>query len=146
MLIYQVKRGGRILLQSAPDGVEPENVKRDLLQVCIGPFLEISVCILACALLTETTQIPGITAVDKLHIWQLNQEKAIASAHLVLQDNGEADFYRLVKTANECFYAYGIHHVTVQPVAVDANKEAFSVASVESGKHGRMEMTQVRST
>lgn len=74
---------------------------------------------------------------DELHIWQLNQEKSIASAHLVLKDDGEADFHRLVKTANECFYGYGIHHITLQPVTVDVNNEAASAASVESGKHGR---------
>lgn len=81
----------------------------------------------------------------ELHIWQLNQEKSIASAHLVLENDEEADFYRLVKTVNEHFYGYGIHHATVQPVAADVNQEDVSVATVESGKHGRMEMTQVRS-
>lgn len=73
---------------------------------------------------------------DNFHIWQLNQEKSIASAHLVLRDDGEADFHRLVKTANECFYGHGIHDVTLQPATMDV-KEAASIASVESGKHGR---------
>ncbi|EGX88673.1 metal ion resistance protein/transporter (Zrc1), putative [Cordyceps militaris CM01] len=87
-----VKRAGLILLQSAPEGVEQAHVKSDL------------------------EQIPGIAAVHELHIWRLDQKKSLASAHLVLDESGDqADFDALAKTAMECFHAYGIHSVTLQP-------------------------------
>jgi zinc transporter 1 len=86
-----IKRSGLILLQSAPDGVEHEDVKHDLLQI------------------------PGIRAVHELHIWRLNQKKSLASAHIVLEDDRAADFPALARTVKECFHAYGIHSVTLQP-------------------------------
>ncbi|KAL5360403.1 cation efflux protein [Aspergillus floccosus] len=100
-----IKRSGLILLQSAPDGVEHEDVKHDL------------------------EQIPGIRAVHELHIWRLNQKKSLASAHLVLEDDDDLDFHKLAKTVNECFHAYGIHSVTLQPEYQMGAKKAASVTS-----------------
>ncbi|KAE8154573.1 cation diffusion facilitator family metal ion transporter [Aspergillus avenaceus] len=93
-----VKRSGMILLQSAPDGVEHEDVKHDL------------------------EQIPGIQAVHELHIWCLNQTKSLASAHLVLGDENDIDFDQLARTVNECFHAYGIHSVTLQPEGLPSHR------------------------
>ncbi|KAE8371810.1 cation efflux protein [Aspergillus bertholletiae] len=95
-----VKRSGMILLQSAPDGVVHEDVKHDL------------------------EQIPGIRAVHELHIWRLNQKKSLASAHLVLEDAEDFDFERLARTVNECFHAYGIHSVTLQPETLPGKQAA----------------------
>ncbi|KAH3131828.1 hypothetical protein KXV82_008885 [Aspergillus fumigatus] len=82
---------GTILLQSVPLGVDPEDVKHDL------------------------EAIPGVESVHELHIWRLNQEKALASVHLAVSDELIADFMDTAKIINECFHAYGIHSTTLQP-------------------------------
>ncbi|KAJ4412417.1 hypothetical protein N0V82_008812 [Gnomoniopsis sp. IMI 355080] len=85
---------GKILLQSAPRGVEIDDVKHDL------------------------EQIPGIDSVHELHIWRLDQQKAIASAHIVLSDEESmATFTEKARVVNQCLHAYGIHSATLQPEA-----------------------------
>ncbi|ATY62276.1 metal ion resistance transporter (Zrc1) [Cordyceps militaris] len=107
-----VKRAGLILLQSAPEGVEQDHVKSDL------------------------EQIPGIAAVHELHIWRLDQKKSLASAHLVLDETSDqADFDTLAKTAMECFHAYGIHSVTLQPEIL-RGRTAAEQAEVGSHRDG----------
>ncbi|KEY81233.1 cation diffusion facilitatormetal ion transporter [Aspergillus fumigatus] len=86
-----VRKSGTILLQSVPLGVDPEDVKHDL------------------------EAIPGVESVHELHIWRLNQEKALASVHLAVSDELIADFMETAKIINECFHAYGIHSTTLQP-------------------------------
>lgn len=65
--------------------------------------------------LTKLTQIPGITSVHELHVWRLDQRKAIASAHIVVAEPDVADFMAKAKTIRECLHAYGIHSTTLQP-------------------------------
>ncbi|KAK8079368.1 cation diffusion facilitator family metal ion transporter [Apiospora hydei] len=86
-----VKNSGRILLESAPVGVD------------LG-------------------DIPGIESVHELHIWRLDQTKAMASAHVVVSepDTTVADFVERARTVNECLHAYGIHSTTLQPEIVPA--------------------------
>ncbi|KAH8429389.1 cation diffusion facilitator family transporter [Aspergillus melleus] len=86
-----IKRAGLVLLQSAPGEVDPDDVKHDL------------------------ERIPGVRAIHELHIWRLNQAKSLASAHILLTDEAKDNFSSLAKTINECFHAYGIHSVTLQP-------------------------------
>ncbi|KAF3768040.1 hypothetical protein M406DRAFT_350878 [Cryphonectria parasitica EP155] len=85
------RNSGNILLQSAPRGVEIDDVKHDL------------------------EQIPGIESVHELHIWRLDQQKAIASAHVVVSDPSMDSFLEKARTVNECLHAYGIHSATLQP-------------------------------
>ncbi|RAK95471.1 putative di-, tri-valent inorganic cation transporter [Aspergillus ibericus CBS 121593] len=86
-----VRRCGIILLESAPSGVDLEDVKHDL------------------------EKIPGVLSIHELHIWRLNQHKALASVHVMVSDYSVPNFLRLTKTINECFHAYGIHSTTLQP-------------------------------
>jgi zinc transporter 1 len=60
-------------------------------------------------------QIPGIASVHELHVWRLDQHKAIASAHVVVAEPDVADFMAKAKTIRECLHAYGIHSTTLQP-------------------------------
>lgn len=60
-------------------------------------------------------QIPGIESVHELHIWRLDQQKAIASAHVVLSDPSMDSFLEKARTVSECLHAYGIHSATLQP-------------------------------
>ncbi|KAK5806569.1 hypothetical protein VI817_000827 [Penicillium citrinum] len=89
--IITVKQSGLILLQSAPQGVDHDDVKHDL------------------------EQIPGVLAVHELHIWRLNQTKTLASVHIVLDGEIVLNFDGLSSTIRECFHAYGVHSVTIQP-------------------------------
>lgn len=93
------KRSGKILLQSAPLGVKIEDVKKDL------------------------ESIPGVVSVHELHIWRLDQKKAIASAHIVVSDPDIASFMKKAKTFRECLHAYGIHSATLQPELVRTSLE-----------------------
>ncbi|KAK0722187.1 cation efflux family-domain-containing protein [Lasiosphaeria miniovina] len=86
-----VKNSGAILLQSAPRGVDLGDVKHDL------------------------EKIPGIESVHELHVWRLDQKKAIASAHVVVSDQNISNFMEKAKTVSECLHAYGIHSATLQP-------------------------------
>lgn len=61
------------------------------------------------------TKIPGIVSVHELHVWRLDQKKAIATAHIVVSDPDVASFMAKAKTIRECLHAYGIHSTTVQP-------------------------------
>ena len=60
-------------------------------------------------------QIPGIESVHELHVWRLDQKKAIASAHVVVSDNSVPNVMAKAKTISECLHAYGIHSATLQP-------------------------------
>ncbi|KAF2846765.1 cation efflux protein [Plenodomus tracheiphilus IPT5] len=88
------KRSGKILLQSAPLGVKIEDVKHDL------------------------ESIPGVVSVHELHVWRLDQRKAIASAHVVVSDPSIRAFMDKAKVFTECLHAYGIHSATLQPELV----------------------------
>jgi zinc transporter 1 len=88
-------RSGNILLESAPPGVKIHDVKHDL------------------------ESIPGVRSVHELHVWRLDQRKAIASAHLIVDEKESLkEFIRKAKTVGECLHAYGIHSATLQPEIV----------------------------
>ncbi|PGG97688.1 CDF family cation efflux system protein [Blastomyces parvus] len=86
-----VKNSGSILLDTVPLGVNLDDVQHDL----------------------ET--IPGVLSVHELHAWRLNQNKAIASAHVVTSDSSLTGFMARAQRIGECLHAYGIHSVTLQP-------------------------------
>ncbi|CAK7228132.1 hypothetical protein SBRCBS47491_006800 [Sporothrix bragantina] len=86
-----VKNSGTILMESAPRGVDIQDVKHDL------------------------EKIDGIESVHELHIWRLDQQKAIASAHVVVSDQTVSSFMEKARTVSQCLHAYGIHSATLQP-------------------------------
>lgn len=110
------KRSGKILLQSAPLGVKIGDVKHDL------------------------ESIPGVLSVHELHVWRLDQKKAVASAHVVVSDPNVESFMKKAKVITECLHAYGIHSVTLQPelprprtvVDDEATEVASSVATARN--------------
>ena len=69
-------------------------------------------------------QIPGIESVHELHIWRLDQQKAIASAHVVVSDESMSNFIEKARTVNECLHAYGIHSSTLQPETAEESAQA----------------------
>lgn len=64
---------------------------------------------------TDNHQIKGVTSIHELHIWRLNQQKTLASVHVVVSENSVEDFMKIARVINECFHANGIHSVTLQP-------------------------------
>lgn len=103
-----VKNSGTILLQSAPRGVDLGDIKHDL----------------------ET--IPGIDSVHELHVWRLDQKKAIATAHVMVADQPVSSFMEKAKTVSECLHAYGIHSATIQPELIGNAPEASEPAITSS--------------
>jgi zinc transporter 1 len=110
------KRSGKILLQSAPLGVKIEDVKHDL------------------------EAIPGVLSVHELHVWRLDQKKAVASAHVVVSDPDIASFMKKARIFSKCLHAYGIHSATLQPelaasavgMSADENEVTSGVTSATS--------------
>ncbi|RYP44232.1 hypothetical protein DL768_009296 [Monosporascus sp. mg162] len=100
-----MKNSGNILMQSAPKGVDLDDVKHDL------------------------EKIPGIESVHELHIWRLDQRKTIASAHIVVSNNEVADFMERARTISECLHAYDIHSATLQPELAAADLESSVILS-----------------
>ncbi|CAI7658321.1 unnamed protein product [Penicillium glandicola] len=86
-----MRRAGLILLESVPAGVDMCDVKHDL------------------------EKIKGVNSIHELHIWRLNQQKTLASVHVVVSENSVKDFMKTARVINECFHAYGIHSITLQP-------------------------------
>ncbi|CAG8948577.1 unnamed protein product [Penicillium salamii] len=90
-----MRNAGLILLESAPTSVNMNDVKHDL------------------------EKIKGVTSIHELHIWRLNQQKTLASVHVVVSDDSVEDFMKVARVINECFHAYGIHSITLQPELSD---------------------------
>ncbi|KAK3487688.1 cation efflux family-domain-containing protein [Neurospora hispaniola] len=86
-----IKNSGEILLESAPKGVRTDDIKHDI------------------------EKVPGVDSIHELHVWRLDQNKAIASVHVVLTEDGIVNFMDKARTIGECLHAYGIHSATVQP-------------------------------
>ncbi|GME33782.1 putative cation diffusion facilitator 1 protein [Neofusicoccum parvum] len=117
------KRSGTILLQSAPPGVRLDDVKHDL------------------------EMIPGVRSVHELHVWRLDQKKAIASAHVVVGEESLSTFMQKAQTVSECLHAYGIHSATLQPElaapsAASSTSELASNGPVAAGGEGLRHRTQ----
>ncbi|KAG6006174.1 hypothetical protein E4U21_007284 [Claviceps maximensis] len=88
------KKSGSILLQTAPLGINIEDVKHDI------------------------EMVEGVQSVHELHIWRLNQQTSIATAHIVIDDRTITDFTETAMIIMECLHAYGVHSATLQPEAV----------------------------
>ncbi|RAH77582.1 putative cation diffusion facilitator family metal ion transporter [Aspergillus japonicus CBS 114.51] len=86
-----VRSSGKILLESVPSGINLDDIRHDL----------------------ET--IPGVLSVHELHVWRLNQEKALASVHVAIAKETVSEFVQIAQTMSDCFHSYGVHSVTVQP-------------------------------
>lgn len=80
-----------------------------------------------------SVQIPGIESIHELHIWRLNQQKSVASAHVIVSDDSIAGFMEKTKVINECFHAYGVHSTTLQPEPVSRYLSGDVRSSVAGG-------------
>ena len=83
-------------------------------------------------LTVSPSQIPGIISVHELHVWRLDQKKAIASAHVVVSDQNVSNFMEKAKTVSECLHAYGIHSATIQPELVKPSPSEAAAAAASA--------------
>jgi zinc transporter 1 len=86
----------------------------------------------------DMEKVPGILSVHELHVWRLNQYKALASAHVTVTDPSLEVFQQQAKTIAECLHAYGVHSVTLQP---ELAREDLPWAYCDPEKSGRSDMT-----
>lgn len=107
-----VKSSGKILLGSMPTGINVEDVKHDLEMVGFDQNVLKVVCLV---LISSPNKIPGVISVHELHIWLLNQEKAMASVHVTISKETVSEFAHIAKIMTDCFHGYGVHSATVQP-------------------------------
>jgi zinc transporter 1 len=56
--------------------------------------------------------------VQELHVWSLNQTKALASLHLTVGSDSLTAFMKLSQSVQSCLHFWGVHAVTIQPELV----------------------------
>jgi len=89
------KAASRILLQAVPAGLSIDDIEADI------------------------NDLPGIISCHHLHVWQLSDTKLVASLHIQIdydfKGEGSARYMELARAIRECFSAWGVSSVTVQP-------------------------------
>ena len=101
----------RILLQAAPEHMPEDKIKAILLEV------------------------PNVKDVHDLHVWTLDGERNIASAHLIVADDiSRADAIRVKHDAVDRLKEAGIDHLTVE---VEFEGEGCYSCPVEFGDFGK---------
>lgn len=86
-----------ILLEKTPDDVDVAGFKKDV------------------------SAVAGVKDIHHLHIWSLDGEKVMATAHIRLDSNATMELYKNVKkTVEDISHQHGIEHLTVQ---MDLNGE-----------------------
>lgn len=89
------KAASRILLQAVPAGISVDDIKEDI------------------------EELPGILSCHHLHVWQLSDDKVVASLHVQVEfdfkSEGSARYMLLARQVRRCLHEYGIHSSTIQP-------------------------------
>ena len=85
-----MKESGLILLQTIPNHINIDSLKRELLEA-----------------------FPGIVNVHDLHVWQLTGQKIISTAHIIFLD--PMVYASITNQVTEFFIQMGITQVTIQP-------------------------------
>lgn len=89
MLLPQVRSTSFILLQGVPSTVSLEEVKDSILNV------------------------EGVLSLHELHVWQLSENKLVASVHVLASRNH--DFMPIAVKIRKVLHHLGIHSCTIQP-------------------------------
>lgn len=90
--------------------------------------------------LTRRFQLPGVASIHELHVWQLDQQKTIASVHIINEDTSMEAYLTNVRQVGECLHAYGIHSFTVQPeLAKGSHSNSIEAISEELGRSTGLE-------
>lgn len=84
-----MKSASFILLQGVPTSIALEDLREDIRRV------------------------RGVSSLHELHVWQLSEQKIIASVHICVER--EAPYMRMAKDIREVMHSYNIHSCTIQP-------------------------------
>ena len=86
------RRALRILLESAPHGITPENLRKELM-----------------------AEIPEIKEVHHIHLWEVGSGEVHLTAHLVVEDQPMSRAEEVLRKANHLLEEHqGIRHSTLQ--------------------------------
>ncbi|MEQ8435666.1 MAG: cation diffusion facilitator family transporter [Oceanicaulis sp.] len=85
-----LRDSGRVLLEAAPRGVDPEAIRADL-----------------------TAHVAGVEDVHHLHVWCLTPERPMATLHVRLQETGDVS-ETLSAVKRRLQVEFGLDHVTVE--------------------------------
>ena len=88
-IFLQVRSASFILLQGVPHTVSIEDVRASIL--CIE----------------------GVLSLHDLHVWQLSENKIVASVHVITSQ--KHDFMRVASDIRKVLHYHGIHSSTIQP-------------------------------
>jgi len=91
-----VKRTVLVLMQSTPLSVDLESLNQQLLSL------------------------DGVIGLHRLHIWQLDEQRIVASVHVVCQH--PSNFTEIAKQIRGILHTAGVHDATVQPEWVEAEE------------------------
>jgi zinc transporter 1 len=90
-IIPLLKKSSMIILQTVPNELDFSQIKKDIQSV------------------------KGVTNVHHFHIWSLNPEKLVASAHIrVNGDADDEDNWRIVNSVKKILHTNNIHSTTIQ--------------------------------
>ncbi|KAL4400830.1 Zinc resistance conferring protein [Malassezia pachydermatis] len=105
-----VKSASFILLQGVPTSVSLDGVRNSLLHI------------------------NGVISLHDLHVWQLNENKIVASVHILVDCSGEESsrYMQIANQVRRSLHLWGIHSSTIQPEFVPGGlKEAARLSGVE---------------
>jgi len=61
----------------------------------------------------QIVKVSGIYQIHDVHVWQLSQDKIVASLHALISKN--CDFMKIADQVKNIFHSHGIHASTIQP-------------------------------
>eukprot|EP01027_Heterolobosea_sp_BB2_P007397 GEZU01011019.1.p1 GENE.GEZU01011019.1~~GEZU01011019.1.p1 ORF type:complete len:321 (+),score=58.88 GEZU01011019.1:431-1393(+) len=100
-----VKSCSHIVLQRVPEAVQMGELQRDI------------------------ESVEGVINVHEFHVWQLINNKHIASVHITCRNT--SDFMALAAKVKKIFHKHGIHSSTIQPEFVGSNWKRGSACELE---------------
>ncbi|KAJ6225200.1 hypothetical protein RDWZM_003745 [Blomia tropicalis] len=108
----QLKNTMLILMQTVPENVNIEQMKKELL-----------------------AKFDIIQNIHELHIWRLTDSKIVSTCHIVLPSQSTTDYVRLFETIRSFLHTqYGISYVTIQPEFFNWNHDQqFSLLETKGG-------------
>jgi zinc transporter 1 len=84
-------------------------IKRCSLTLMLGVPTHIN----ALGILEEVLCLQGVDSVHDFHVWQLSDDKVVASLHMIT--SGHTDFMNIARDIQKVFHKHGVHSITIQP-------------------------------
>lgn len=86
---FQVRSSSFILLQAVPSTISLEDIREDIKKV------------------------DGVCSVHELHVWQLSEDKIVASVHVLVDRDWE--YMKGALVIRRILHDHGVHSSTIQP-------------------------------